>query len=88
MSNFTDFGSGGIKSVQRGVSTPPTSAEMTVTVSAVDPARSVLHISSVWGSSTSFQTSGRLISATQIGITSFVNSSVGVACSWQLVEYN
>lgn len=87
MSNFTDFGGGGIKSVQRGVSTPTSGAEMLVTVSAVDTTRSSLSLLSTISNGGLSITSLRLVNSTQVGVTSYVSGSVGQPLSWELREY-
>ena len=101
MSNFSDLFGGGIKSIQRGVVTPTTTAETMVAITAVDPSRSNLTLLSSSGSS--FALSGaskttttdvrvRLASATQIGVFSYTEvesfTIIYHACSWELVEYN
>ena len=87
MSNFTDFGGGGIKSVQRGVSTPTSGAEMLVTVSAVDTTRSSLSLLSTISNAGTSVTSLRLVNSTQVGVTAHVNGNVGQPLSWELREY-
>lgn len=98
MSNFSDFfGGGGIKSVQRGVATPTSVSELSVTVAAVNPAKSMLNMLSV-RASTSTTASGndcvmsvRLINATTIGVLAYTaKDGQGVvyhACSWELIEF-
>ena len=96
MSNFSDFYGGGIKSVQRGVSTPTSAGELSVTVTAVNPDRSALHLLS----SSSYVDSGRittntvslrLVDSTTIGVTSqALPAGAGyqyLPCSWELIEF-
>ena len=89
MSNFSDFfGGGGIKSIQRGVTTPPTQAEVLVTVAAVNPAKAMLNLlSNMSDPDYSSAVSLRLVNATTIGVTSSFHISQGRACSWELIEF-
>ena len=89
MSNFSDFfGGGGIKSIQRGVTTPPTNAEVLVTVAAVNPAKAMLNLLySRSDTDNSSVVSLRLVNATTIGVTSSFGASQGRACSWELIEF-
>ena len=89
MSNFSDFfGGGGIKSVQRGVSTPVDIEELNVTVAGVNPSRSTLNLLSGISGETGANISLRLINGTTIGLKSFVNGRYsGSPCSWELIEF-
>ena len=90
MSNFSDFYGGGIKSVQRGVSTPVDFEELNVTVAGVNPSRSTLNLLSGISSATGTgaNISLRLINGTTIGLKSYVNGSAsGSPCSWELIEF-
>lgn len=72
---------GGIKSVQRGVHSAP-SGTSTVTISAVNPAKSELRRLGASGSGTYI----RLTNATTITVENSGGSSVAV--SWELSEHN
>ena len=94
MSNFSDFYGGGVKSVQRGVATPTSTGELSVTVTAVNPARAMLNLLSA-GSAT-YSAAGdtkialRLISATSIGVIGYAASGANnyyVPVSWELIEF-
>ena len=97
MSNFSDFYGGGVKSVQRGVATPTSSGELSVTVTAVNPAKSMLNLLSARASPSptapenTCVMSVRLINATTVGVTAFTTrvnqSQVYHACSWELIEF-
>ena len=97
MSNFSDFFGGGVKSVQRGVATPTSAGELSVTVTAVNPARSVLNLlssSSYTDSylSTTNTVSLRLVNSTTIGVTSqtllpSTDQQYLLPCSWELIEF-
>ena len=89
MSNFSDFfGGGGIKSIQRGVTTPPTQDEVLVTVAAVNPAKAMLNLLSNMSDPANISAvSLRLVNATTIGIISTSNAVQGRACSWELIEF-
>ena len=92
MSNFSDFYGGGIKSVQRGKSTLATSAQSwTVTISAVDPAKTELRLlgyttapadPQVWPSRI------ELTNATTITVTRAASSAGPSTVSWELTEHN
>lgn len=96
MSNFSDFfGGGGIKSIQRGVTTPTSDAELLVTVAAVNPTKAMLNllsnnfdIGATYSSAS--RVSIRVVNATAIGVTSWrtleqVNGYLPV--SWELIEF-
>ena len=96
MSNFSDFYGGGVKSVQRGVATPTSTGELSVTVTAVNPARSVLNLLSsssyIHDSRTTTNTvSLRLVNSTTIGVTSQAlpagSTYQYLPCSWELIEF-
>lgn len=96
MSNFSDFYGGGVKSVQRGVATPTSAGELSVTVTAVNPARSVLNLLSSSSYTdidrpTTNMVSLRLVNSTTIGVTSqyIVQgfNSQYLPCSWELIEF-
>lgn len=93
----------GIKSVQRGVTTPPAPtgggtyvSPVVVTISAVVPAKTTLSLLSVVTqgpmNSTGFGTKQqlRLLSATQLEVISESNiqyGSGGIPCSWEAIEW-
>ena len=86
----------GIKSIQRGVTTPTGETEVMVTVTAVNPAKSMLNLLSSHGESDGARAaqstvSIRLASATTIGIISYTSvaalSSTPRPCSWELIEF-
>lgn len=89
--NLSDLGSGGVKSVQRGVSTVGASATLNVTVSAVNMSKSVLLVDKhqiIGGGSTASTggTTSSLSSSTNIQIIN--NSAAGaILVAWQLIEY-
>ena len=96
MSNFSDLFGGGIKSIQRGVTTPTTLGELLVTVSAVDMARAQLNLLSACSylepnRLNTNTISLRLVNSTTIGVTSqgLAESSPHkyLPCSWELIEY-
>ena len=97
MSNFSDFYGGGVKSVQRGVATPTSIDELSVTVTAVNPAKAMLNLLSASTSTSPTAESNncvmsvRLINATTVGVTAFTSrvhqSAVYHACSWELIEF-
>lgn len=89
MSNFSDFYGGGVKSVQRGVATPTSGAEMSVTVTAVNTAKSMLNLLSVTGGGSidgSSRSSVRLINSTTVGISSSSGAYLA-PLSWELIEF-
>ena len=105
MPNFSDlYPSGGIKSVQRGVTTPPSPtgggtyvSPVVVTIAAVNPAKTTLNLLSAV-SQGPMDTSGfgtkqqlRLLSATQLEVISeskLQYGSGGLPCSWEVIEWN
>ena len=94
MSNFSDFYGGGIKSVQRGVSTPTVQGELSVTVTAVNPAKSMLNLlssgSAVFSAAHDTKIALRLISATSIGVIGYATNGTSyyyVPVSWELIEF-
>ena len=97
MSNFSDFYGGGVRSVQRGVATPTSTDEWSVTVTAVNPAKAMLNLLSASSSpmptvdGSNCVMSVRLINATTIGVTAYTvrvgSSAVYHACSWELIEF-
>ena len=96
MSNFSDFYGGGGKSVQRGVATPTSIDELSVTVTAVNPARAMLNLLSASSrgseglAAKNTYVSLRIVNSTTIGIKSYSESSgsaVYLPCSWELIEF-
>ena len=91
MSNFSDFYGGGVKSVQRGVATPPSPAEFSVTVAAVNPAKSMLHLLSVntivSGGAGVNMCVVRLIDSTTVGVLAYGNNTFSLPISWELIEF-
>ena len=91
MSNFSDFYGGGIKSVQRGVSAPPSNTEISVTVTAVNPAKSMLHLLSVntivAGGAGINRCVVRLIDSTTVGVLAYGNNTFSLPISWELIEF-
>ena len=93
MSNFSDFfGGGGIKSIQRGVSTLSTFVNsLAVTISAVDPAKTELRL---LGYTTDPADSKvrlsriELTNATTITVTRAEVSAGPSTVSWELTEHN
>ena len=91
MSNFSDFYGGGVKSVQRGVSAHPSNTEISVTVTAVNPAKSMLNLLSV--NTTVSNGEGvnqcmvRLINSTTVGVIAYVNGESSIPVSWELIEF-
>lgn len=74
---------GGIKSIQRGVTTPSSASELAVTISSVNTSKATAKLltgsaDSAWdagvsGGALSSAYSVRLISSTSVGVTGFVN---------------
>ena len=99
MPSFSEvFGGGGIKSVQRGVSTQTsTGVELLVTISAVNPAKTkVSLLTSRYGVNATSGGEGRiqvrLVSATQLGIYGHVTDAAtgttyAIPVSWEVVEW-
>ncbi len=90
MSNLSEFIGGGIKSVQTG--TTPTTFSTTVTINAVDTAKSFVTINGTSANSSSSSSSpyGRaiLLNSTTVQIdelNAFSNATVNVY--WSVVEY-
>lgn len=88
-----------IKSIQRGTSSVACGASLAVTVSAVDPDKSVLTINgggesyhSIWGSLGAPFASGVLTDADTVtlrgGVISYGANSANAVIDWQLVEYS
>ena len=85
-----------IKKVQRGVVTPTSTAEVVLTVSAIDVNKAFLTLlttarNTMSGRNTQSMISARIISSTSIGITGFSNIE-GLRyeyhpVSWELVEF-
>lgn len=95
MSNFSQFaGGGGIKSIQRGVSTLtsiPLVQSLNVTVSSVNTAKSELRLLGVATNDPNGQGSTayiQLTSATNIYIARVSIPNCDVTVSWELVEWN
>ena len=90
MSNFTDFGSGGIKSIQRGVANFPNSgsAVLDITISAVDVSKSVLmHLGTAAGNDdVRLLVKMSLENSTTIRVQAGSNTAIS-STNWQLVEY-
>lgn len=104
MISFNAKYGGGVKSVQRGVTTPPAPtgsgtyvSPVVVTVSAVNTAKTTLNLLSVVTQGP-MNTNGfgtkqqlRLLSATQLEViseSSIQYGSGGIPCSWELIEWN
>ena len=95
MSNFSDFfGGGGIKSIQRGVATPTSPGELSVTVTAVNPAKSMLNLLSsgaaVFSAANDAKIALRLINATSIGVVGYATDGTSyyyANVSWELIEF-
>ena len=89
MSNFSDFFGGGIKSIQRGKSTTATSENSwTVTISAVNPAKTELRLLGYTATSEAGPLHIELTNATTITVTKSVNSYNQTTVSWELTEHN
>jgi hypothetical protein len=88
MSTLSQFGGGSIKSIQRGVINTTSTATATATISAVNPAKSIL---STTGSNTNpggnIWSYLSLTNSTTITATVSTSSSNASAIAWQLVEY-
>lgn len=97
MAFLSDYG-GGIKSVQRGVTTPPTNPTygyalpVTVTIAAVNPAKTTLSLLTATGNTYGSTQRIKLVSATEIEVASTITNSsgtaLGTACSWEVIEWN
>ena len=94
MPSFSEvFGGGGIKSVQRGVTTPSTTSELLVTIAAVNPAKTTVSLLSMTAAAIATysglsRSSVVLVSGTQLGVTGFSGDSSGVSpVSWEVVEW-
>ena len=93
MSNFSDFfGGGGIKSIQRGMSTLSLFVNsLAVTISAVDPAKTELRL---LGYTTDPNDPNvrpsriELTNATTITVTRATNGAGPTTVSWELTEHN
>ena len=91
MSNFSDFfGGGGIKSIQRGKSTLSNSANnsWTVTISAVNPAKTELRLLGYTSDPASWPPHIELTNATTITVTRVVTLPIPTTVSWELTEHN
>lgn len=88
---LSSLGSGGIKSIQRGITTVDASSTLNITVSAVNMGKSLLLIDKyqIIGGGSTATTGGTVSSLTSSTNIQVVNSSAsgGVLFSWQLVEY-
>ena len=88
MSTLSQFGGGSIKSIQRGVINTTSTATATATISAVNPAKSIL---STTGSNThppsNIWSYLSLTNSTTITATVSVSNANASAIAWQLVEY-
>lgn len=94
-------GGGGsvINSIQRGTVAATINSTGTVTVSAVDPAKSVLHINvksgnrvqTAWGDESPVMASMKIVNGTTLewagGVVSNLTSAANPVIEWQLVEY-
>lgn len=90
MPSFSEvFGVGGIKSVQRGVTTPSNTLEVLVTIAAVNPAKTTVSLLSMTtAASGSSKSSVRLVNNTQLGVTGFAGDGGGGSpVSWEVVEW-
>ena len=89
MSNFSDFFGGGIKSIQRGKSTTATSENSwTVTISAVNPAKTELRLLGYTADPAMWPPHIELTNATTITVTRFVSGVTHATVSWELTEHN
>ena len=92
MSNFSDFYGGGVKSVQRGKSILSASANSgTVTISAVDPAKTELRLLGYTTDSAdpeAWPSRIELTNATTITVTRHVTGVSHTTVSWELTEHN
>ena len=90
MSNFSDFfGGGGIKSIQRGKSTVSTfDNSWTVTISAVNPAKTELRLLGYTTDPESWPPYIELTNATTITVTRAANATNSITVSWELTEHN
>ena len=101
MSNFSQFSSGGIKSIQRGkISIAPTQATGTATITAVNPAKSELRLLGVAGlTTTTGDYTGNSLSQGMVVLTNSttVTATLGryqaagygnAEVSWELTEWN
>jgi hypothetical protein len=88
MSTLSQFGGGSIKSIQRGVINTGNTTSATATISAVNPAKSIL---STTGSNTNpaanIWSYLSLTNSTTITATVSTSSANASAIAWQLVEY-
>ena len=94
MPSFSEvFGGGGIKSVQRGVTTPSSTTEVLVTIAPVNPAKTTVSLLSMTtAEQTSYnifsRSSVRLVSGTQLGVTGFAGDASSMSpVSWEVVEW-
>ena len=90
MSNFSDFfGGGGIKSIQRGKSIAPTNVNSwTVTISAVNPAKTELRLLGYTADPGAWPPHIELTNATTITVTRAANNGAQATVSWELTEHN
>jgi len=90
---FSQQRGGGIKSVQRGVTTPSSTSEVLVTIAAVNPAKTTVSLLSMTTTAVATnpglsRSSVRLVNNTQLGVTGFSGDSSGSSpVSWEVVEW-
>ncbi|MCB4789444.1 MULTISPECIES: hypothetical protein [unclassified Delftia] len=93
MPNFSQLfgGSGGIKNVQRGA-TSPGSTQVNVTISAVNPAKAFVNIlTSHFFPQYESRVSVRILNSTTLVVESYVitnTTTFAPAIAWEVVEFN
>ena len=96
MSNITQFTTGGVKSIQYGVSAGGADVNVVISISTINPAKSVVILSpggyTYVNSQANAYTTCRLIALTSISFTVFgpwyyYYGTYAFPFSWQVIEY-